>query len=64
MKRPRKVPRAKEIVHQRGAQIYDRFLEGIKARVRVAEYRLLPSDLKTALPGVQQLKNIVTDQEA
>jgi len=39
-------------------------LRDAKSPLGVAEYRLLPTDLKTALPGVQQLKNIVTDQEA
>ena len=39
-------------------------LRDAKSPLGVAEYRLLPSDLKTALPGVQQLKNIVTDSEA
>src|SRR5271165_2459451 len=36
-------------------------LRDAKSPLGVAEYRLLPSDLKTALPGVQQLKNIVAD---
>jgi predicted nuclease of restriction endonuclease-like (RecB) superfamily len=39
-------------------------LRDAKSPLGVAEYRLLPSDLKTALPGVQQLKNIVTDSGA
>jgi predicted nuclease of restriction endonuclease-like (RecB) superfamily len=38
-------------------------LRDAKSPLGVAEYRLLPSDLKTSLPGVQQLKNIVTDSE-
>jgi predicted nuclease of restriction endonuclease-like (RecB) superfamily len=38
-------------------------LRDAKSPLGVAEYRLLPTDLKTALPGVQQLKNIVTDPE-
>jgi predicted nuclease of restriction endonuclease-like (RecB) superfamily len=38
-------------------------LRDAKSPLGVAEYRLLPSDLKTALPAVQQLKNIVTDPE-
>jgi predicted nuclease of restriction endonuclease-like (RecB) superfamily len=35
-----------------------------KSPLGVAEYRLLPTDLKAALPGVQQLKNIVTNPES
>jgi predicted nuclease of restriction endonuclease-like (RecB) superfamily len=38
-------------------------LRDAKNPLGVAEYRLLPSDLKTTLPGVQQLKNIVSDEE-
>lgn len=63
MKRTHKVIRAKAIVQQPAAQIYDPFLANIQACIRVAEYRLLPYDLKTALPVIQQLKNIVTTSE-
>jgi len=38
-------------------------LRDTKNPLGVAEYRLLPSDLKTALPGIQQLKNVVTGTE-
>jgi len=38
-------------------------LRDAKSPLGAAEYCLLPTDLKTALPGVQQLKNIVAHQE-
>lgn len=39
-------------------------LRDMKSPMGVAEYRLLPPDLKAALPGVQQLKNVVAKLEA
>jgi predicted nuclease of restriction endonuclease-like (RecB) superfamily len=36
-------------------------LRDAKSPLGVAEYRLLPSNLKSALPGVRQLKDIVSD---
>ena len=39
-------------------------LRDAKSPLGIAEYRLLPSDLKAALPGVQKLKNIVTDPDS
>lgn len=36
-------------------------LRDAKSPIGVAEYRLLPADLKSALPEVRQLKKVVSD---